>query len=70
MTASYESTLESLRNELHHTGTLSMLSFTIAGIQDFLSAARTTRDVWNGSYLVSHLSRLAAEIILDRKSVV
>jgi CRISPR-associated protein Cmr2 len=33
-----------------------LLSFTIAGIQDFLAAARTTRDVWNGSYLLSWLA--------------
>ena len=40
---------------------LSLLSFTIAGVQSFLDSARTTRDVWNGSYLLSYLVWKATE---------
>jgi CRISPR-associated protein Cmr2 len=44
---------------------LSLVSFTIAGVQDFLAAARTTRDVWNGSYLLSYLAYRATRAMLE-----
>ena len=31
------------------------LLFTIGPVQDFIAAARTTRDLWSGSYLLSYL---------------
>ena len=32
------------------------LSFTLSPVQEFVSAARTTRDLWTGSYLLSWLT--------------
>jgi CRISPR-associated protein Cmr2 len=32
-----------------------MLLFSIGPVQDFISAARSTRDLWSGSYLLSYL---------------
>lgn len=46
-------------------GPRSLVSFTIAGVQEFLAAARTTRDVWNGSYLLSFLAFRATEAMLQ-----
>jgi CRISPR-associated protein Cmr2 len=46
-------------------GPLSLVSFTIAGVQTFLDSARTTRDVWNGSYLMSYLMWKATEKALN-----
>ena len=46
-------------------GPLSLVSFTIAGVQTFLDSARTTRDVWNGSYLMSYLMWKATEKALE-----
>lgn len=45
---------------------LALVSFTIAGVQEFLVAARTTRDVWNGSYLLSYLAFAATKRMLER----
>ena len=35
--------------------TPAFLLFTIGPVQDFISAARSTRDLWSGSYLLSYL---------------
>jgi len=53
-----DTSLAQLRQRLNWPDSkpLSLISFTIAGVQEFLAAARTTRDVWNGSYLVSYLT--------------
>jgi len=32
-----------------------LLLFSIGPVQDFIAAARTTRDLWSGSYLISYL---------------
>lgn len=32
-----------------------LLLFSIGPVQDFIAAARSTRDLWSGSYLLSHL---------------
>ncbi len=39
------------------------LSFSISPVQDFVSAARTTRDLWTGSYLLSWLTGHAIKAI-------
>src|SRR5438093_6880985 len=62
---SWAETLRELRGRLPGAsgGPVRLFSFTIAGIQDFLAASRTTRDVWNGSYMLSWLSFKAAEAV-------
>lgn len=45
------------------TSTLYVLS--IGPVQDFIAAARRTRDLWFGSYLLSEISRAAARAIAD-----
>jgi CRISPR-associated protein Cmr2 len=58
----YVDVLDELRKKTRVAeGPLSLLSFTIAGVQSFLDSARTTRDVWNGSYLLSYLVWKATE---------
>jgi len=43
-----------------------LLVFSIGPVQDFIAAARTTRDLWSGSYLLSHLCATAlAKIARD-----
>lgn len=44
----------------------SHLLFSIGPVQDFISAARTTRDLWAGSYLLSYLTWSAVEIAIAR----
>lgn len=36
-----------------------MLSFSIGPVQSFIATARSTRDLWTGSWLLSHLTRQA-----------
>ncbi|MGQ9924612.1 MAG: type III-B CRISPR-associated protein Cas10/Cmr2 [Armatimonadota bacterium] len=38
-----------------------LLSISIGPVQDFIAAARKTRDLWAGSYLLSEVSRAAAQ---------
>jgi len=47
------------------TGYLYVLS--IGPVQDFIKAARTTRDLWFGSHLLSEISKAAAKKIADSK---
>jgi CRISPR-associated protein Cmr2 len=42
-----------------------LLSIGIGPVQDFISAARRTRDLWFGSYLLSEISRAAAKSLLE-----
>ncbi len=49
------------------TSTLYVLS--IGPVQDFIAAARRTRDLWFGSYLLSEISRAAAGAIADAGGV-
>lgn len=62
----YQDVIHSLRERTGiRDGPLSLISFTIAGVQRFLDSARTTRDVWNGSYLLSYLTWKATEAALS-----
>ncbi len=59
--------LDDLRARLGvSSGPVALVSFTIAGVQEFLVAARTTRDVWNGSYLLSYLAFEATQAMLRK----
>ncbi|MDW8243256.1 MAG: type III-B CRISPR-associated protein Cas10/Cmr2 [Thermogemmata sp.] len=40
-----------------------LLAVTVGPVQDFIAAARRTRDLWLGSYLLSEISRAAAQAI-------
>jgi len=40
-----------------------LLLFSIGPVQDFIAAARTTRDLWSGSYLLSYLCATALKHI-------
>jgi CRISPR-associated protein Cmr2 len=40
-----------------------LLLFSIGPVQDFIAAARTTRDLWSGSYLLSYLCATALKNI-------
>ena len=40
--------------------------FTIGPVQEFIAAARRTRDLWAGSQLLSELSRAAAQVLQDK----
>ncbi|MEO0297370.1 MAG: type III-B CRISPR-associated protein Cas10/Cmr2, partial [candidate division WOR-3 bacterium] len=42
------------------------LLFTIAPVQEFISKARKTIDLWSGSYLLSYLIFKAIEVILEK----
>src|SRR4051794_10141544 len=43
-----------------------LLSFLIGQVQPFIEAARTVRDLWTGSYLMSWLTAAAMNPIIDR----
>ncbi|CAM3822392.1 type III-B CRISPR-associated protein Cas10/Cmr2 [Marinicrinis lubricantis] len=43
-----------------------LMLFSIGPVQDFIAQARRTRDLWFGSFLLSRLSRAAAEAFRDR----
>ena len=42
-----------------------LLLFSLGPVQDFIAAARRCQDLWFGSYLLSQLSRVAAQGIAD-----
>ena len=44
----------------------SLLLFQIGPVQDFISAARSTCDLWSGSYLIAYLSAAGIKCITDR----
>ena len=44
----------------------SLLLFQIGPVQDFISAARSTRDLWSGSYLIAYLSAAGIKCLTDR----
>jgi CRISPR-associated protein Cmr2 len=44
-----------------------LLSFMIGQVQPFIEAARTVRDLWTGSYLMSWLTATAMGPIIDKK---
>jgi CRISPR-associated protein Cmr2 len=43
-----------------------LLQISIGPVQDFISAARRTRDLWFGSYLLSEISKAAAKAVKDK----
>lgn len=47
----------------------SLVKFQIGPVQDFIAAARSTRDLWSGSYLLSHLVSSGIRAIPDYESV-
>ncbi len=46
-----------------------LLALSIGPVQEFISAARRTRDLWFGSFLLSELSKAAAKAIADGSSL-
>jgi len=46
--------------------TTHLLALTIGPVQDFIAAARRTRDLWFGSYLLSEISKAAAKAVRDQ----
>src|SRR4051812_27670871 len=44
------------------------LAFSLGPVQSFIGAARTTRDLWSGSYLLSWLTFHAMKPILEKTS--
>ena len=45
--------------------TAHLLALTVGPVQDFIAAARRTRDLWFGSYLLSEISKAAAKDVRD-----
>ncbi len=43
--------------------TAHLLVIALGPVQDFISAARRTRDLWFGSYLLSEISKAAARAV-------
>ncbi|RRR70868.1 MAG: type III-B CRISPR-associated protein Cas10/Cmr2 [Candidatus Viridilinea halotolerans] len=50
----------------HTTMQTYLFLVTLGPIQDFIAAARRTRDLWAGSQLLSDLSRVAAQFLRDQ----
>lgn len=46
-------------------GTMDMILFQFGPVQDFIAQARSTRDLWSGSYLLSWLSAHAMKAVTD-----
>jgi CRISPR-associated protein Cmr2 len=47
------------------TDGMALLSFSLGPVQGFIATARTVRDLWTGSYLLSHLTFAAMKPILE-----
>ena len=47
-------------------GDLAFLSFSLGPVQSFIASARTVRDLWTGSYLLSFLTFEAMRPILEK----
>ncbi len=45
---------------------MAFVSFSLGPVQSFIEAARSVRDLWTGSYLLSYLTFQAMQPILDR----
>ena len=43
-----------------------LLAISVGPVQEFIAAARRTRDLWFGSYLLSEISRAVAKAV-ERK---
>jgi CRISPR-associated protein Cmr2 len=46
-----------------------LLALSLGPVQEFIAAARRTRDLWFGSYVLSEVSRAAALAVADRAGV-
>lgn len=46
-----------------------LLALTVGPVQEFIAAARRTRDLWLGSYLLSEISKATAKAIQDQRGV-
>jgi CRISPR-associated protein Cmr2 len=46
--------------------TAHLLALTVGPVQEFIAAARRTRDLWFGSYLLSEISKAAARAVRDQ----
>jgi len=49
--------------------TAHLLALTVGPVQEFIAAARRTRDLWFGSYLLSEISKAAAKAVGDRVGI-
>ena len=47
--------------------TAHLLQLAVGPVQEFIAAARRTRDLWFGSYLLSEISKAAAEAIREQR---
>lgn len=45
--------------------TVHLLALTVGPVQEFIAAARRTRDLWFGSYLLSEISKATAKAVQD-----
>lgn len=45
-----------------------LMIWTIGPVQSFIASARKTVDLWSGSYLLSHLTRIAVDSLSGKKS--
>ncbi len=55
-----------IASSLYTNGTLSFALFTIGPVQDFIKAARKTRDFWAGSYILSYLTWMAIRVVVEK----
>ena len=69
VTSAFQGALATPKQQAAHPGEdlrPRLLLFSIGPVQDFISAARSTRDLWSGSYLLSYLiSHTLATIAKD-----
>ena len=56
---------EACRKNNHQKIESAFLLFQLGPVQDFIAAARSTRDLWSGSYLISWLSAHAIKAVTD-----
>ena len=49
-------------------GTSWLLQISVGPVQEFIAAARRTRDLWFGSFMLSEISKAAAEALKDAKA--
>ncbi len=43
-----------------------LISVAIGPVQDFIASSRRSRDLWFGSWLLSEISRAAAEFVIEK----
>ncbi len=53
------------RPRLRGEGDSSLLSFFLGPVQPFIASARSVRDLWSGSFLLSWLTRSAMSPVLE-----